>query len=307
MKYQSRHVDGVLLLDKAYNISSNKALQEVKHLFRAKKAGHTGTLDPLATGLLPLCLGEATKFSSYILKADKTYEVTYKLGERTTTADIEGEVVATKDYDNSLSKEALQEVADSMVGVMMQVPPMYSALKVKGIPLYELARQGKEVLRQPRKVKLFEFTIDSVEYPFVSATVKTSTGFYVRTLGEDFADKISTLAHVTKLHRTTVGPFDLKDALSYAQAVAMEEPMRDGYLIASEDIIKQYPFIDLNEMQLVQIYQGKTLTQIKGIASKGFIRLYYEGDFVGLGLIKEGTTIWPKRLLNTQRISYFNN
>lgn len=305
MKYTSRHIDGVLLLDKAYDISSNKALQQIKHLFRAKKAGHTGSLDPLATGLLPICLGEATKFSSYMLHADKSYEVTYKLGEQTTTADIEGEVVQTKPFDATLTQAQLQQVADSMIGVMMQVPPMFSALKVKGIPLYELARQGKEVLRQPRRMTLFKFNIDKVEYPYVSATLTCTSGFYVRTLGEDFAALLGTLAHVTRLHRIQVGSFDIADSISYEVAQTLEEDDLEAQLIATEDMIKQFPSCQLNELQLQNIFQGKTIFNVKGLPAKGFIRLTYENEFVGLGLVKEGRMISPKRLLNTERVSYF--
>ena len=306
MKYTARHIDGVMLLDKSLGLSSNKALQDVKHLYRAKKAGHTGSLDPLASGLLPLCLGEATKFSSYILGADKSYHVQIKLGEQTSTADAEGEVVNTKAFDSSLTIDDLQSKANEMIGILMQVPPMYSALKVQGIPLYKLARQGKDIIRKPRRVQLYDFKIKSVDYPYVSADLTCSSGFYVRSLAEDFAAKLGTLSHVTELRRTVVSMLNLDNARTYEVLKDMTEEDRDQLLIPIDVILDKFPTCELTDNQLDKLYKGQTITNVKGLPSKDFVKLRWNGQFAGLGLIKQGNMITPKRLLSTDRLSFFN-
>jgi len=210
-KYISRPVDGILLLDKPLHLSSNQALQKVKHLFQAKKAGHTGSLDPLATGMLPLCFGKATKLAQGLLGVDKKYVVTAKLGEMTTTGDAEGDVIETKPVP-AVTIEALQAVLMRFTGEIQQTPPMYSAVKMGGKPLYELARQGITVERQSRPVTIYVISLKELALPFVTLEVHCSKGTYIRTLVEDIGRALGCGAYVTALRRTVVGNF-LEDSM----------------------------------------------------------------------------------------------
>ena len=204
---RGRNISGVLLLDKPEGLTSNKALQEVKFLIKAAKAGHTGSLDPLATGLLPICFGEATKMSAFLLDADKRYQVTVKLGETTTTADAEGEVVETHD-PSGVTEEQIRATLREFLGEQQQLPPMYSAVKHKGERLYKLARQGVVVERETRTIHIHSLTLLDMAMPEFVMDVHCSKGTYVRTLAEDIGKRLGCGAHVNGLKRTRVGPYD---------------------------------------------------------------------------------------------------
>ncbi|MGQ0696666.1 MAG: tRNA pseudouridine(55) synthase TruB [Panacagrimonas sp.] len=207
LKTARRDIDGIVLLDKPLGVSSNRALQQVRNLFRANKAGHTGSLDPLATGMLPICLGEATKLCGLLLDSDKTYEATLTLGQRTSTGDAEGEVVATSD-PQGLDLAAFEAVRPRFLGLIEQIPPMYSALKHQGQRLYQLARAGEEVERQPRAVTIHRLELLSLIDGRLSISVSCSKGTYIRTLAEDLASAVGQCAHLSALRRTEVSPFN---------------------------------------------------------------------------------------------------
>lgn len=227
-RVQRRPVHGVLLLDKPLGFSSNQALQKAKWLLRAEKAGHTGTLDPLATGVLPLCFGAATKFSQLHLDADKTYETTVRLGVRTSTADAEGEVIDTRPVNCTLAQVAA--VLERFTGPIRQVPPMHSALKKNGKALYEYAREGQSVERAPRDVVIHELALLEAQFqgaaPFLRLRVKCSKGTYVRTLGEDIGEALGCGAHLIALRRVATGPFEVSQCVSLDQLEAMDEAQR---------------------------------------------------------------------------------
>ena len=205
-------IDGVLMLDKPVGLSSNTALQKARRALNAQKAGHTGTLDPFASGLLPLCFGEATKFSADLLHADKEYVASIKFGETTTTADVEGEIIETRPVD--FTEEQLHKALESLTGEIDQIPPMYSALKKDGVRLYELARQGQEIEREPRRVTVYELELLSFNKPEALVRVKCSKGTYVRVLGEDIGKILGCGAHLTALRRTKIADIDISEAVS---------------------------------------------------------------------------------------------
>ena len=227
-RVQRRPVHGVMLLDKPLGLSSNQALQKVKWLLRAEKAGHTGTLDPLATGVLPLCFGAATKFSQQHLDADKVYETTVRLGRQTSTGDAEGEVIAERPVNCSLGQ--VVETLDRFTGPIRQVPPMHSALKKDGKPLYEYAREGESVERAPREVVIHELEMLDVQLqgdaPFLRLRVACSKGTYIRTLGEDIGEALGCGGHLTALRRVQTGPFEVGQCLTLEQLEAMDEGER---------------------------------------------------------------------------------
>ncbi|MDB5818850.1 MAG: truB [Rhizobacter sp.] len=234
---------GVLLLDKPLGLSSNDALQRAKRLFRAEKAGHTGTLDPLATGLLPLCFGAATKFSQISLDADKTYRATLKLGVKTTSGDAEGEVLAERPV--SVDARAVQADCASFVGPLEQVPPMYSALKRDGKPLYEYARAGIEVEREARSVTIHAIDIIDSHDDVLVIDVRCSKGTYIRTLAEDIGEALGCGAHLTALRRTASGALRLDDALTLEQLDAMSQDQRDAALAPADSLLSDWPTIRL--------------------------------------------------------------
>ena len=207
-----RHIDGVLLLDKPLGFSSNQALQKVKWLFQAAKAGHTGSLDPLATGVLPICFGEATKFSHFLLDSDKSYRALVKFGSTTTTGDAEGEVLTTAAVN--VSPHQLQDALNKFRGEISQVPPMYSALKHQGKALYEYARQGVDIDRLARAVNIYDITLNQFDGQQAEITVVCSKGTYIRSLAHDFGKAVNSGAYLSALCRTKIGAYDLKDALS---------------------------------------------------------------------------------------------
>ena len=248
-KVQRRPVHGVLLLDKPIGLSSNQALQKAKWLLRAEKAGHTGTLDPLATGVLPLCFGAATKFSQLQLDADKTYEAVLLLGQKTTTGDAEGEVIKTRPVPE-ITSELLESLTRRFTGPLAQVPPMYSALKKDGKALYEYARKGIEVEREARHITIFKLKIDIAHDPRACVAIKIivtcSKGTYIRTLGEDIGEALGCGAHLGSLRRIETGGFVVAQCITLAALEVMNEAARDACLLAPQSLVAAYPSVTLD-------------------------------------------------------------
>ena len=292
-------VDGILLLDKEIGISSNRALQQVKHLFNARKAGHTGSLDPLASGLLPVCFGEATKLSQYLLDSDKRYLTTFKLGETTTTGDAEGDVITQRAVN--ISEQQLQQALIDFNGVIEQVPPMYSALKKDGQPLYKLARQGIEIERKSRTVEVFGLTVVHFDGEMVALDVHCSKGFYIRSLAFDIGEALGCGAHVAELRRTAVGKFSIEDAVEFAELEAMQHQQRLQQLLPLDAGIDEMPLVSLSEEASYYFCQGQEVRTANN-AEAGLVRVYLdEGDFLGIGEAQPGKRVKPKRLLNANR------
>lgn len=299
-KRVKRSVDGVLLLNKPKGGSSNHVLQRVKYLFQAKKAGHTGALDPLASGLLPICFGEATKFSQFLLDADKEYQVVMKLGERTTTSDAEGEVIDKRTVPD-LSKAEIEALLQSFVGEQTQIPSMYSALKYEGKPLYYYARKGIDVPRKSRSITIFSINVISVATDTVSFSVHCSKGTYVRTLVDDFGEKLGCGAHVTYLHRTKVGHYQGQDMIGVEQLQALHEKggqtVLDTCLLPVDSALLAYPKVLLSEPDAKNIIQGK-LVQVSLQSFVGLCRVYHHNDFIGCALLSENGELKARRLVS---------
>ena len=298
---KGRAVHGILLLDKPKGISSNAALQQVKNLFNAQKAGHTGSLDPLATGVLPICLGEATKITSYLLDSDKKYQGVAKLGVRTNTADAEGDVLQTRPVP-ILSDDTIEMAIDSFRGDISQVPPMHSALKLNGKPLYELARQGIEVERKPRNVKIFEFKKLGFENDELEIFVHCSKGTYIRTLAEDLGEILECGAHLSSLRRVAAGPFNIKQTITLDRLTELAElgvSELDKQLLPMHDALVDWPEISLTANSAYYVRQGQPVLVPKA-PTNGWVRLMGENpnDFIGIGHILDDGRVAPKRLVN---------
>ena len=294
-----RTVNGILLLDKPVGLTSNAALQVVKRLYLARKAGHTGSLDPLATGLLPICFGEATKISGFLLDADKHYRVQCCLGVRTNTGDAEGEVLEQRPVEG-ITEAALREVIAGFLGEIEQIPPMYSALKHKGERLYNLARQGVEVVREPRTVTIYALELLDFSGIHAELRVHCSKGTYVRTLVEDIGALLGCGAHVSRLRRLGVGPFD--DSAMYdmetLEALASEGyPALDRLLLPVEAGLAQWPGVSLTGDAAFYLRQGQPVL-VPQAPTRGWVRLY-EGDrqFIGMGEILDDGRVAPRRLM----------
>ncbi|HEX7047220.1 MAG TPA: tRNA pseudouridine(55) synthase TruB [Gammaproteobacteria bacterium] len=299
---KGRAIDGVLLLDKDSGASSNHALQRVKRLFGAAKAGHTGSLDPLATGMLPVCLGEATKVSGFLLDSDKHYRVTAKLGVRTATADAEGEVTETASVP-VFDEIRLREVLNDLTGDIEQVPPMYSALKHQGRRLYELARAGEEVERPPRTVRIFSLALETFSPDSLALDVRCSKGTYVRTLIEDIAAALGTLGHVTALRRLGVGPYEKRPMFTLTELEARLEAgghaALDELLLPVDSAVADWPVVSLDADMSFYVRRGQAV-QVAGSPTEGRVRLYSDaGKFLGIGEVADDGRIAPKRLLAT--------
>jgi tRNA pseudouridine55 synthase len=297
---RGRNISGVLLLDKPIGLTSNKALQEVKFLFKAAKAGHTGSLDPLATGLLPICFGEATKLSAFLLDADKHYRVRVKLGETTTTADAEGEVVEIAD-PSGVSEADLRAVLAEFHGQQDQLPPMYSAIKHQGERLYKLARQGVEVEREPRTIHIHALDLLSFELPEFEVDVHCSKGTYVRTLAEDIGKKLGCGAHVVGLRRTGVGPYDDQSMVTLEQVQSAFADKRfqemDDWLLPLESALADWPEVKLTADAAFYMKQGQPIL-VPNAPTSGWVRLYAnQSDFLGVGQILDDGRVAPKRLM----------
>ncbi len=291
------NINGILLIDKPGLLSSNTVLQRVKFLFHAKKAGHMGCLDPLATGMLPICFGEATKFAQYGLEADKCYAVTACFGKTTNTGDAEGVVTKVTTHRLILPDDVLQQLP-SFMGHSLQIPPMYSALKYQGKKLYELARVGQEVPRQPRPIHIYEFSMSQFNYPFAEFIVRCSKGTYIRTLIEDLGNVLGVGAHITQLRRLYTAGFEEQRMLSLEECAAMstEELLRQ--LLPMDILLDHLTTLRLSDLDLEKLYLGQALA-LQQHPAAGLIRLYNEqSKFQGLGLWDPTmATLNPKRLL----------
>jgi len=291
-------VDGVLLLDKPLRLSSNAALQHVKRLYRAEKAGHTGTLDPLATGVLPICFGEATKFGGMLLEADKGYRAVVKLGERTATGDAEGEVLERLPVNVDASEVAL--ALERFRGAIVQVPPMYSALKHQGRPLYELARNGQSVERKSRAVHIFRLDLVKFEGTECVLNVLCSKGTYVRTLAEDIGGALGCGAHLSELQRTQVGPFDLAQSHSMEQLEGMNEFGRDALLLPVDEPVRSWAQAVLPMTVAEKFLQGQAVDfpNAKPCQKSSKVAVYdILGEFLGIGDLEASGKLKPRRLL----------
>jgi tRNA pseudouridine55 synthase len=279
-----RRVDGVLLLDKPPGCSSNAALQRAKRLYRAEKAGHTGTLDPLATGLLPICFGDATKFAQALLDADKTYVATLRLGVTTTTADAEGEVVATRPV--SASRRDLEAILPRFVGRIAQVPPRYSALKRDGRAYYEYARRGVEIDREAREVEIRSVVLLTWQAPEAVLAVHCGKGTYIRALAEDIGEALGCGAHLSALSRTATGGFALTDAHTLDALEARSESARDAALLPVDALVAGLARLDLEGVDAVHLGQGQPIA-CSGVAD-GLVRVYMDGCFAGVADVSDG-------------------
>ena len=303
--YVKRHISGVLLLDKPPHISSNQALQIVKRIFAARKAGHTGTLDPMATGLLPICFGEATKFSSALLGADKTYEATLRLGYVSTTGDAEGEISVASEIEPSDLKPAPQQieaVLKRFTGTITQVPPMYSALKYQGKPMYAYAREGLEIERQSREAIIHGLHIEAIEGNGLRILVKCGSGTYIRTLAEDIGKALGCGgAYLTGLRRSNVDIFDLSQAHTLDALEAMALPQRDCCLLPADILMQGLPTVTLDATAAASLLQGRAIRDYfsQDCLSEGQkIRLYDQTErFLGVGKITSEGEIAPSRLI----------
>ncbi|MCW7540947.1 tRNA pseudouridine(55) synthase TruB [Aquabacterium sp. A7-Y] len=293
-KVPRRAVHGVLLLDKPLGLSSNDALQKVKRLLRAEKAGHTGTLDPLATGLLPLCFGAATKFSQVSLEADKTYRATVRLGVRTSTGDAEGEVLQERPV--AVTPQQLLQACMQFMGPIQQVPPMHSALKRDGKALYEYARAGIEVEREPRTVTIFSIEVLSWQGASIEIEVRCSKGTYIRTLAEDIGEALGCGAHLTALRRTGSGPVGLGDAYTLAQLEAMSEAERDACLQPVDALLADWPVLRLEAEDAGRFLSGMRRRTAHADAER--LRVYgpQPAAFLGSGSVKAGELISTRLL-----------
>lgn len=285
----------MLLLDKPFGISSNNALQQARRLYQAEKAGHTGNLDPLATGMLPLCLGEATKFSQFLLDANKTYQAVVKLGQTTATGDSEGEVLST--HPVNVSRSQVEKVLQSFVGNISQVPPMHSALKHQGKALYTYARAGVEIERKPREVTIYQLDLDEFNGDELTITVSCSKGTYIRVLAEDIGKALGCGAYMSALRRTVIGAFQLNRAVTLTQLEGLDLAERDALLLPVDALIETMPKVMLDSESAHYLKQGQAIWRAKQTTG-AILRLYDDQDcFLGIGEVMLDGKIAPKRLV----------
>lgn len=300
---RGRPVNGILVLDKPGGVSSNRALQQAKRLYFAAKAGHTGSLDPLATGVLPLCFGEATKFSQYLLDADKSYDATFVLGQATDTCDSEGEVISASDASH-LTLAAVDSALEAFRGEIEQIPPMYSAIKQNGQPLYKLARQGEEVERKARHVTISRLEVTSFregELAQVDVSMDCTKGTYVRSVASDLGAALGVGGHVVKLRRTRAGQFTLADAVTLTTLEALrnndEVAAMDALLQPQDTALQGLPLVELSESGGFYLRQGQPV-RVSNAPRDGMVRVALEnGDFLGLAEILDDGRIAPRRLI----------
>lgn len=296
-KFKGRAVDGVLLLDKPAGVSSNHALQDVKRLFGAAKAGHTGSLDPLATGMLPLCFGEATKISAFLLDSDKRYRLNCQLGSTTTTGDADGEVIDEHDFSH-VTKAAIEDVLPQFTGLIEQIPPMYSALKHNGQRLYKLAREGIEVERKPRSVTIKEWVFHGYENGVIDLEVACTKGTYVRTLAEDIGNVLGCGGHVSALRRLAVGPYH-EGMVTMEQLQALAEQGNaalDDLLLPIESGIANWPDVKLDNDSAFYMRQGQPIL-VPHAPTCGYVRIYHHAEFLGVGEIQDDGRVAPRRMI----------
>ena len=299
-----RKIDGILIVDKPPEWSSNDVVQRVKRLYKAQKVGHTGSLDPLATGVLPLCLGEATKFSQYLLDSDKRYWTRVALGVRTTTSDADGEVCETHDASHITAAD-VEAKLDNFRGEIDQIPSMYSALKHNGQPLYKLARQGIEVERKARRINIYSNELKHFEPGFVELEIHCSKGTYVRTIADELGQLLGVGAHVAQLRRLAAGPFDESQAVTLAEvAEAAENEAADALLRPVHEAVCHWPEVRLNDHTAYYLRQGQPVI-VPHAPTSGWVRISEDdsetntasGHFLGVGEILDDGRVAPRRLV----------
>lgn len=297
---RGRAVHGILLLDKPAGITSNRALQEVKRLFDARKAGHTGSLDPLATGLLPICLGEATKISAFLLDADKRYRFSVRLGERTDSGDADGELLETRPVEG-VDAAAIEQALEGLRGDIEQVPPMHSALKHGGRPLYEYARRGEEVERAVRHTRVHRLEMLAFDGRDAELEIHCAKGTYVRTLAEDLGAALGCGGHVVALRRTAVGPFldpDMVPLEAVREAAGEGLPALDALLQPTDAALVDWGWIEVGTELADFLRQGQPV-QVPKAPPEGLLRLYEAGrGFIGMGRVQDDGRVAPRRLMN---------
>lgn len=302
---KGRPINGIFLLDKPLGDSSNRVLQWVRAIYQAQKAGHTGALDPAASGMLPICLGEATKFSQYLLDADKTYTVEAKLGERTTTSDAEGDLVTTLPVTSTESE--VYNACVGFIGQSAQIPSMFSALKHEGKPLYWYARQGIEIARDARPIEIYSLTVDRIDLPYVTMTVHCSKGTYIRSLVDDIGQQLGCGAHVTKLHRSAVANYPADKMMSFNDLQALVDTYGeqrfthiDSLLLPMDTALQGFAQICLNETQCLRFQHGnhiprEQLMELTAVDEQ--VRVYdQQHRFLGMATVT-ATDIQPKRVV----------
>ncbi len=301
-KNRGRNISGVLIIDKEIGCTSNDVVQFAKRLYGARKVGHTGSLDPLATGVLPLCFGEATKFSQYLLTSDKVYLTRFKLGVATASGDAEGDVIAEKPVPE-LTDEQVETALDQFRGEISQIPSMFSALKHKGQPLYKLARQGIEVEREPRQVMIFSNELIERTEDTLLVKIHCSKGTYVRSIAEDLGELLGCGAHVIELRRLQAGPYDEADLVTVAQLEkAKEEGNLDDFLQPVSTAVSQWPEVKLSESSSFYVRQGQPV-QVAHAPTEGWVRLTESassdenGIFIGVGEVLDDGRVAPRRLV----------
>ena len=275
-------MDGIIVINKEKEYTSHDVVAKLKKKLNISKVGHTGTLDPNATGVLPILIGKGTKFSKYLINHDKIYEVELELGKKTDTADIEGKVIEEKNVDEKYIKENLLQVLESFVGKQEQIPPMYSAIKKDGKKLYEYARAGEKVEIEPRKIEIYKIDLNKYDKNIISFVVSCSKGTYIRSLCEDIAEKLNTLGYMKNLKRLQVGEFNIKDAV-YIDDIDLKNV--NDYLITLEEILRGIPCINLDEKKLKLFLNGVQLTDNN---IDGLYKIYVANKFIGTGTIKKG-------------------
>lgn len=302
---KGRPVNGIVLLDKPLEISSNHALQQVKRLYFAQKAGHTGALDPLATGMLPICLGEGTKFSQFLLDTDKTYIVTAKLGIRTTTSDADGDVVSEKPVD--VAEPELMAALDKFRGKSQQIPSMYSALKYQGQPLYKYAREGIEVPREARDIEVFRLDLLRFEGDEVDLELHVSKGTYIRTIVDDLGELLGCGAHVSMLRRVSVGSYPRDKMLTLEELEALLQKAKaeevspstylDEVLLPMETALEGMPKVEVDDASVMYLRNGNPV-QVSGAPLEGLVQVFTEADeFLGVGQMNDDGLVAPKRII----------
>ena len=294
-----RNISGIVVLDKANGLSSNAALQEVKRLYEANKAGHAGSLDPLATGVLPVCLGEATKVSQFLLDSDKRYRARIKLGIRTDTGDSEGSIIE-RNEGISVSRKAIERALTKFKGEVEQVPPMHSAIKMNGVPLYKLARKGITVERESRLVTLYQICLVEFVHSELELEISCSKGTYIRTIADDLGQELGCGAHVIELRRTQAGVFTEKDSIS-SEELALEKENRgldkiDQFLIPMDRAIQDLPEVNLPSITASHVKNGQAVL-VRHLPKNGLVRMYEDEQFIGIGSIDDDGKVAPKRLI----------
>ena len=275
-------MDGIIVINKEKEYTSHDVVAKLKKKLNISKVGHTGTLDPNATGVLPILIGKGTKFSKYLINHDKIYEVELELGKKTDTADIEGKVIEEENVDEKYIKENLLQVLESFVGKQEQIPPMYSAIKKNGKKLYEYARAGEKVEIEPRKIEIYKIDLNKYDKNIISFVVSCSKGTYIRSLCEDIAEKLNTVGYMKNLKRLQVGKFNIKDAV-YIDDIDLKNV--NDHLITPEEILRGIPCINLGEKKLKLFLNGVQLTANN---IDGLYKIYVANKFIGTGTIKKG-------------------